>query len=391
MKKNDFNFKMLDPENCAMCGMCTNYCPTYMISKNESESPRGRISIIEGLNKGDLKPTTAALKHLNSCTMCLACESICPAQVNFYDLMVQARDKYFHKQKIIFKIKSSLISILFSNNIFRIFIKKIFFIIKKTRLDEAKYEIFKNLQYIESKNKKKINFKTYEAKKKVIGIFTGCATDIFQENVGRDCIDILNRNNINAEILKNIKCCGSLDFHNGRKRIGLRNYHDTVSKFNTIKYRKIIGYASGCSAFLMSNKNYEDATSYILNVLSMNNANFKPSDLNVCIHKPCTTKLANINFENLIKTLKMVPKISVSIFEDRYCCGAGAQNLLHNKNNSLEIIYPKINFIKKNNIDIVLTYNIGCSLNFINAINLNNIDNVKVMHPISFFNDKQII
>jgi len=141
----------------------------------------------------------------------------------------------------------------------------------------------------------------------------------------------------------------------------------------------------------MSNKNYEDATSYILNVLSMNNANFKPSDLNVCIHKPCTTKLANINFENLIKTLKMVPKISVSIFEDRYCCGAGAQNLLHNKNNSLEIIYPKINFIKKNNIDIVLTYNIGCSLNFINAINLNNIDNVKVMHPISFFNDKQII
>ena len=112
MKKNDFNIKMLDPENCAMCGMCTNYCPTYKISKNESESPRGRISIIEGLNKGELKPTASALKHLNSCTMCLACESICPAQVNFYDLMVQARDKYFHKQKLIFKIKSlSLIHI----------------------------------------------------------------------------------------------------------------------------------------------------------------------------------------------------------------------------------------------------------------------------------------
>jgi len=390
MKKNDFNIKMLDPENCAMCGMCTNYCPTYKISKNESESPRGRISIIEGLNKGELKPTASALKHLNSCTMCLACESICPAEVNFYDLMVQARDKYFHKQKLIFKIKSLLLSIFFTKNVFRIFIKKIFNILIKVRLDKAKIGIFKNLQYIKTNTKKRINFKTYDTNRKNIGIFTGCATDIFQESVSRDCIDILNRNNINAEILKNTKCCGSLDFHNGRKTIGLKNYHDTISKFNTNRYKKIIGYASGCSAFLMSNKNYEDATSYILNILTRSNANFKTSYLKVCIHKPCTTRLANINFENLIQILKMVPELSVSIFDDKYCCGAGAQNLLHNKNNSLEIINPKISFLDKNNIDIILTYNVGCSLNFINAINTNNLENVKVMHPISFLNDRLI-
>ena len=81
----------------------------------------------------------------------------------------------------------------------------------------------------------------------------------------------------------------------------------------------------------------------------------------------------------------MVPELSVSIFDDKYCCGAGAQNLLHNKNNSLEIINPKISFLDKNNIDIILTYNVGCSLNFISAINTNNLENVKVMHNEKIF------
>ena len=39
-------YKILDPDNCAMCGMCLNHCPTYKVNNNESESPRGRISII---------------------------------------------------------------------------------------------------------------------------------------------------------------------------------------------------------------------------------------------------------------------------------------------------------------------------------------------------------
>ena len=77
-------YKILDPDNCAMCGMCLNHCPTYKVNNNESESPRGRISIIHGLNASLLAPTESALKHLNSCTLCLACESACPAKVDFY-------------------------------------------------------------------------------------------------------------------------------------------------------------------------------------------------------------------------------------------------------------------------------------------------------------------
>ena len=88
--------------------------------------------------------------------------------------------------------------------------------------------------------------------------------------------------------------------------------------------------------------------------------------------------------------LNNIPSLKVFTFEDNYCWGAGAQNLLHNNENSIDIIKPKIEFIKSNNIDLVLTYNVGCSLNFINSINLKNINKVQVMHPITFLNSNLV-
>ena len=88
--------------------------------------------------------------------------------------------------------------------------------------------------------------------------------------------------------------------------------------------------------------------------------------------------------------LNKIPGLKIFTFEDNYCCGAGAQNLVHNKKNSADIIKPKIEFIKSKKIEFVLTYNVGCSLNFINSINLDNINKVEVMHPITFLNENLV-
>ena len=54
------------------------------------------------------------------------------------------------------------------------------------------------------------------------------------------------------------------------------------------------------------------------------------------------------------------------------------------------MIESKIKFIKSNNIEYLLTCNIGCSLNFIDSINLNNYNNIQVKHPITFLNDRLV-
>ena len=83
----------------------------------------------------------------------------------------------------------------------------------------------------------------------------------------------------------------------------------------------------------------------------------------------------------------MIPGINIFTFEDDYCCGAGAQNLIHNLENSKNIIDPKIEFLDNNNIDSVLTYNVGCSLNFIKSINQKYSKEIQVIHPITFLNE----
>jgi len=60
----------------------------------------------------------------------------------------------------------------------------------------------------------------------------------------------------------------------------------------------------------------------------------------------------------------------------------------HSYTKELISLIPKIEFVKSNKIDLILTYNIGCSLNFINSININNMKRVDVMHPISFINER---
>ena len=82
-------------EKCVYCGMCLEHCPTYAVTKNESESPRGRISLISALNNGDLEVNVRSLTHINNCVLCLSCQKTCPANVNFQNIMETFRNKNF--------------------------------------------------------------------------------------------------------------------------------------------------------------------------------------------------------------------------------------------------------------------------------------------------------
>ena len=392
MKNTKTSYRMLDPDNCAMCGMCLNHCPTYKINNNESESPRGRISIIHGLNNSLLEPSESALKHINSCTLCMACETNCPANVDFYKLMTEARNKYFKEQKISFKFKTILVSLLLTKKYIKKIIVLIISILNKESLEKINKRLFKFMNYTQIQN---TYTNLHSESQGSVGIFTGCASSIFQNEVANSCINILKKNNINSEVIKNIECCGSLDYNSGRIKEGIKHNNAAMKEFRKDKYQKIIGYASGCSTFINKNKKnteYQDATSYVLEILSKNKKkyNFKIKNKNICVHMPCTTKSAEIDFSKLIEVLNKIPGLKVFTFTDNYCCGAGAQNLIHNNKNSKNIIKPKIEFIKTNKIEFVLTYNIGCSLNFINSINLDNIKKVHVMHPITFLDENLV-
>ena len=62
----------LDP--CVHCGFCLQSCPTYRVSDDEAESPRGRIVLMQALASRRLSPADPTLiSHLDHCLGCRAC------------------------------------------------------------------------------------------------------------------------------------------------------------------------------------------------------------------------------------------------------------------------------------------------------------------------------
>ena len=78
---------------CVHCGFCNATCPTYLLTGNELEGPRGRIYLIKSVLEEDVPPTRQTVEHIDNCLGCLACETTCPSGVDYSLLLETARPR----------------------------------------------------------------------------------------------------------------------------------------------------------------------------------------------------------------------------------------------------------------------------------------------------------
>lgn len=87
---------LFDPElldRCISCGFCLPACPTYALTGDEGSSPRGRINLMRALDTGVLDVDDPRVKEEASfCLGCRACEPVCPAGVQYGQLLETWRD-----------------------------------------------------------------------------------------------------------------------------------------------------------------------------------------------------------------------------------------------------------------------------------------------------------
>jgi glycolate oxidase iron-sulfur subunit len=77
---------------CVHCGFCLPACPTYEVTADEADSPRGRIVLMRALAKGEMAADDVALgNHLERCLGCRACEGACPSGVVYGPALELAR------------------------------------------------------------------------------------------------------------------------------------------------------------------------------------------------------------------------------------------------------------------------------------------------------------
>ncbi len=71
---------------CVHCGFCNATCPTYRLTGNELDGPRGRIYLMKQVFEGQT-PTRTTQQHLDRCIGCRHCESTCPSGVPYHELL----------------------------------------------------------------------------------------------------------------------------------------------------------------------------------------------------------------------------------------------------------------------------------------------------------------
>jgi glycolate oxidase iron-sulfur subunit len=76
---------------CVHCGFCLSTCPSYRVIGKETDSPRGRIYLMDGVNEGKIPLSGAIAQHFDSCLGCLACVTTCPSGVQYDKLIAATR------------------------------------------------------------------------------------------------------------------------------------------------------------------------------------------------------------------------------------------------------------------------------------------------------------
>ena len=99
--KTDFSAEQLvDPEiaaadgilkTCVHYGFCTAVCPTYVLTRNENEAPRGRIDLIRAMLETGGRPDPETVGHIDSCLSCNSCMTTCAVDVDYLHLSDIAR------------------------------------------------------------------------------------------------------------------------------------------------------------------------------------------------------------------------------------------------------------------------------------------------------------
>lgn len=76
---------------CVHCGICTATCPTYLLTGDERDGPRGRIVMMQRMLEADAVPSPETVRHLDRCLSCLGCRTACPSSVDYARLIDTAR------------------------------------------------------------------------------------------------------------------------------------------------------------------------------------------------------------------------------------------------------------------------------------------------------------
>jgi glycolate oxidase iron-sulfur subunit len=379
-------------QQCIHCGMCLPTCPTYDATKHETSSPRGRIALMRAVADGKLAPdSTQFADEMYFCLGCLACETACPAGVNYAEMIEYARAeveasgaKSSAKRNL---VRSLALCWLFANP------NRLRFVARLLRMDQAvgfskafSALLPKHLRELQALRPQICDKFSFDLIRKIespkttrryrVGLLTGCVQDVAYSNVNRDTVDVLLANGCEVVTPRSQACCGSLLGHNGELEPARKLARQNLDAFLLQDLDAIIVNSAGCGSFMKRYRHLlpdeprakiwdakvHDIHEWLVEIgIQTPRGGTRPTTSRVTYHEACHLVHGQKISQQPRELLRAVPGLElVELSEATWCCGSAGIYNITQPEMSLALLERKMKHIAATGAQVVATGNPGC-------------------------------
>lgn len=359
---------------CIRCGFCLEDCPTFVLTGNELESPRGRIYLIRSAIEGKLDWTEDVAPHTDLCLGCRACETACPSGVEYGAILELAKQEISNRQPnllrkafltgttnpVILKTQLAMSKLLPG--------ERVPSFVSKALSGKSAEANLPNPQTVPK-------FPTIDPVKPrgEVYFLDGCAMKVLYPRVHAASRRLLQRLGYTVKE-SNQGCCGALHAHNGELGTAKKMAESTFASFPG--NLPIIVNSAGCGstmkeyAHLTGDKKFDSFSSRIFDLSEFLLANglnellesaTQLENTRVTYHDACHLshgqKITSPPRE-LIQSISGIDYVELP--ESMMCCGsAGIYNILQPEM-ARKLLDRKVEHIQSTKATIVATGNPGC-------------------------------
>jgi glycolate oxidase iron-sulfur subunit len=370
-----------EADRCVACGLCLPHCPTYRKTGSEADSPRGRIQLIRAVSQ-DILPNNARFKeHIDLCLSCRSCESACPNSVNYGALVDTTRALYIQKRSVWLSIAKPFIR---HRRLSNAITWPLWFLSKLNLMTVLKQLVpaAKLLPTIQKPMVWKSLYPATQTTQGAVSLFLGCATNAFDNRTLSASIYVLNALGYDVHVPKAQTCCGSIARQAGDDLEASLLIKKNASSFDPAM--PILTTASGCSAGLkdyLTTHQIQDISTFLVSC-DWSTVKITPLKERIYVQDPCSLRNVLKAQKAVYDLLKKIPEADIQALPgNSQCCGGAGAYSVTQPEMANQLLNDKLTAITANQVMILATSNIGCSLHINKGLNSTHAS-TRVTHPI---------
>lgn len=207
---------------CVHCGFCTATCPTFVLTGDERDSPRGRIWMIRDMLEADDQPPSKEVGyHLDRCLTCLSCMTTCPSGVDYMHLVDLGRHHIEENGKRDFldrglrRLLGFLLprANLFHKALILARLARPFAGLVSGRLRAMLELAPKSLSKLDPVGQADAVFPAQDNTSYRVALMAGCAQRAIDPDINAATIALLTRLGVEVVVKEKAYCCGALSHH----------------------------------------------------------------------------------------------------------------------------------------------------------------------------------